>query len=101
MRPVVFGEALPAGTRLTLFSADKPDRLFTVVTFLMDKVSGVMLDLGTGVPCYQVEDEEGRIHLLLQLAIGEENENRWCLWRPDHTGFDSRSIFDGALVDEE
>jgi hypothetical protein len=100
MRPVVFGEALPAGTRLTLLSADKPDRLFTVVTFLMDKVSGVMLDLGTGVPCYQVEDEEGRIHLLLLLAIGEENENRWCLWRPDHTGFDSRSIFEGALIEE-
>jgi len=100
MRPVVFGEALPAGTRLSLFSADKPDRFFTVVTFLMDKVSGVMLDLGTGVPCYQVEDEEGRIHLLLQLAIGEENENRWCLWRPDQTGFDSRSIFEGALIEE-
>ena len=25
MRPVAFGEALPAGTRLTLFSDDKPD----------------------------------------------------------------------------
>ena len=62
MRPVEFGEAVPAGTRLTLFSADKPDRHFTVVTFLMDKVSGIMLDLRTGVPCYQVEDEEGRIY---------------------------------------
>ena len=101
MRPVEFGEAVPAGTRLTLFSADKPDRLFTVITFCIDKVSGVALDLETGVPCYQVEDEEGRIHLLLQLAIGEENENHWCLWRPDHTGFDSRSIFDGALVEDE
>ena len=30
MRPVAFGEALPAGTRLTLFSDDKPDRFFTV-----------------------------------------------------------------------
>lgn len=88
MRPVEFGEAVPAGTRLTLFSADKPDRHFTVVTFLMDKVSGVMPDLGTGVPCYQVEDEEGRIHLLLKLPTGEENENRWCLWRPDQAGFD-------------
>jgi hypothetical protein len=100
MRPVEFGEALAAVTRLILFSDDKPERHFTVVTFLMDKVSGVMLDLRTGVPCYQVEDEEGRIHLLLQLSIGEENENRWCLWRPDHAGFDSRSIFDGALVEE-
>jgi len=100
MRPVEFSEALAAGTRLTLFSADKPDRHFTVVTFLMDTVSGVMLDLGTGVPCYQVEDEEGRIHLLLQLPTGEENENRWCLWRPDQADFDARSIFDGAVVEE-
>ena len=100
MRPVEFGEAFPTGTRLTLFSADKPDRYFTVVTFLMDKISGVMLDLETGVPCYQVEDEEGRIHLLLQLPTGEENENRWCLWRPDQADFDSRSIFERALVEE-
>ena len=100
MRPVEFGEALAAGTRLTLFSDDKPDRLFTVITFWIDKVSGVALDLGTGVPCYQVEDEEGRIHLLLQLPIGEDNESRWSLWRPDQAGFDSRSVFNGALVEE-
>jgi hypothetical protein len=100
MRPVEFGEALAPGTRLTLFSDDKPNRFFTVITFLIDKVSGVALDLETGVPCYQVEDEEGRIHLLLQLPIGEKNENRWCLWRPDQVDFDSRSIFDGALVAE-
>jgi hypothetical protein len=48
----------------------------------------------------QVEDEEGRTHLLIHLPIDEENENRWCLWRPDHAGFDSRSIFEGALVEE-
>ena len=30
MRPVAFGEACPAGTQLTLFSDDKPDRFFTV-----------------------------------------------------------------------
>jgi hypothetical protein len=100
MRSVQFGETVPAGTQLTLFSADKPDRHFTVVTFLMDKVSGVMLDLGTGVPCYQVEDEEGRIHLLLHLPIEDENESRWCLWRPDQADFDSRSIFEGALVEK-
>ena len=69
MRPVEFGGAVAAGTRLTLFSDDKPDRLFTVITFLIDAVSGVALDLETGVPCYQVEDEEGRIHLLLHLAL--------------------------------
>jgi hypothetical protein len=100
MRPVELGETVPARTRVTLFSADKPDLHFTVVTFLMDTVSGVMLDLETGVPWYQVEDEEGRIHLLLQLPIGEENENRWCLWRPDQADFNSRSIFEGALLEE-
>jgi hypothetical protein len=100
MRPVEFGEAVPAGTRLTLFSADRPDRFFTVITFCIDRVSGVALDLEMGVPCYQVEDEEGRIHLLLQLPIGEANENRWCLWRPDQVDFDARSIFEGALIEE-
>jgi hypothetical protein len=56
MRPVEFGEAFPAGTRLILFSNDKPDRFFTVINFCMDKISGVALDLKTAVPSYQVED---------------------------------------------
>jgi hypothetical protein len=54
----------------------------------MDKTSGVALELKTGVPTYQVEDEEGRTHLLIHVPIEEEIENRWCLWRPDHAGFD-------------
>jgi hypothetical protein len=99
MRPVEFGEALAAGTRLTLFSNDKPDRFFTIIKFWMDETSGIALSLRTVVPSYQVEDEEGRIHLLIHLPI-EENEDRWCLWRPDHAGFDSRSIFESALVEE-
>jgi hypothetical protein len=56
MRPVAFGEALAPGSRLTLLSDDKPDRFFTVIKFWMDKISGVALDLKTGVPSYQVED---------------------------------------------
>jgi hypothetical protein len=100
MRPLEFGEALPAGTRLTLFSDDKPERFFTVTKFWMDETSGVSLALKTGVPTYQVEDEEGRSHLLIHLPIEEEDEDRWCLWRPDHAGFDSRSIFEGALVEQ-
>ena len=100
MRPVAFGEALSAGSRLTLFSDDKPDRFFTIIKCWMDAISGVALDLKTGVPIYQVEDEEGRTHLLIHLTIEEQIEHRWCLWRPDHTGFDSRSIFEGALVEE-
>jgi hypothetical protein len=100
MRPVAFGESLPAGTRLTLFSTDKPDRFFAVVKFWMDKTSGVALDLKTAVPSYQVEDEEGRIHLLIHLPIEDGPEHRWCLWRPDLADFDARSIFDGALVEE-
>jgi hypothetical protein len=66
----------------------------------MDETSGIALALKTGVPSYQVEDEEGRIHLLLHLPIEEESENRWCLWRPDQVDFDSRSIFEGALVED-
>jgi hypothetical protein len=57
MRPVAFSEALPAGTRLTLISDDKPDRFFTVIKFWMDATSGVALALRGGVPTYQVEDE--------------------------------------------
>jgi hypothetical protein len=65
----------------------------------MDATSSVALALDTGVPSYHVEDEEGRTHLLIHLAI-EQDEDRWCLWRPDHAGFDSRSIFEGALIDK-
>src|SRR5580700_449114 len=88
MRPVAFGEALSAGTRLALFSDDKPDRFFTVIKFWMDATSGVALDLKTGVPTYHVEDEEGRTHLLIHLTIEEKDADRWCLWRPDQAGFD-------------
>jgi hypothetical protein len=66
----------------------------------MGESSGIALALKTGVPSYQVEDEEGRTHLLIHLPIEEEDANRWCLWRPDHAGFDFRSIFEGALVEE-
>jgi hypothetical protein len=100
MRPVAFGEALSSGTRLTLFSDDKPDRFFTVIKFWTDATSGVALELKTGVPTYQVEDEEGRTHLLIHLPIEEDEENRWCLWRPDYAGFDSKSIFEAALVEK-
>jgi hypothetical protein len=40
MRPIAFGEPLSAGTRLTLFSDDKPDRFFTVIKFWMDEAMG-------------------------------------------------------------
>jgi hypothetical protein len=83
MRRFTFGQALPAGTRLTLFSVDKPDRFFTVIKFWVNETSGVALGLKTGISSDQVEDEEGRTHLLIHLPIEEENENRWCLWRPD------------------
>jgi hypothetical protein len=52
MRPAEFGEALPAGTRLTLFSDDKPDRFFTVIKFWMNATSTVAFELKTGVPSY-------------------------------------------------
>jgi hypothetical protein len=63
----------------TLFSDDKPDRFFTVIKFWMDATLGVAHDLKTGVSTYRIEDEEGRIHLLLHLPLEEQSENRWCL----------------------
>ena len=48
MRPVAFGEALSAGTRLTLFLDNKPERFFTVFKFWMDKTSGIALALKSG-----------------------------------------------------
>ena len=74
MKPVAFGETLPAGTRLTLFSDDKSERFFTVIEFWMDGIWGVALALKIGVPTCQVEDEEGRMHLLIHLPIEEEDE---------------------------
>jgi hypothetical protein len=81
MRPVEFGEALIAGTRLTLFSDDKPDRFFTVIKFWLDETSGVALALKGGVPTYQDEDEESRTHLVIHLPV-EGDEDRWCLLAP-------------------
>jgi hypothetical protein len=46
---------------------DKPNRLFRVIKFWMDETSGIALALRTGLPSYQLEDEEGSIHLLLHL----------------------------------
>jgi hypothetical protein len=66
----------------------------------MDETSGVALALRGSGPTYQVEDEEGRTHLLINFPIEEGHDDRWCLWRPDHAGFDSRSIFEAALVEE-
>ena len=37
----------------------------------------------------------------IQLISLEEDADRWCLWSPDHAGFDSRSIFESALVGEQ
>jgi len=86
----------------------------------MDEISGVALALKTGVPSTKSKTacraegpppsglrrdklcrrrEEGRTHLLIHLGI-EEDGHRWCLWRPDQAGFDSRSIFEGALVED-
>jgi hypothetical protein len=66
MRPVKFGKALVAGTWLTPFSDDKPDCFFTVIKSWMDETLGASLALGHGVPSYQVEHEEGRIHLRIE-----------------------------------
>jgi len=101
MRPVPFGEALPAGTRLTLFSDDKPDRFFTVIKFWMDATFGrrTFSSRRVFLPT-QVGDDESRTNLLIHLPTEERDADRWCLRWPDHAGFDSRSIFEGALVED-
>jgi hypothetical protein len=72
---------------------------FTVIKFWIDKTSGVALELNTGVPSYHVDDEEG------QNAFTDPSANRGGTWRPlvplaARAEFDSRSIFEVALVDE-
>ena len=99
MRPVESGEPLAAGTRLTLFSDDKPDRFFTVIKFWMDETSGLALAFPPTKSKTACRAGGGR-NLLVHLPIEEENEDRWCLWRADQAGFDSRSMFEGALVEE-
>ena len=43
----------------------------------MDKTSGVALELKTGVPTYQVEDEEAGTLLLIHLPIEEDDDRRF------------------------
>jgi hypothetical protein len=100
MRPVEFGEALGPGTQLTLFSSDKPDRLFKVLHFSLDETLGAALNFEGGIPRYGVKDEEGRIHLLINVPIEQKNTDQWWLWRPDQAGIDSKAVFDGALIDD-
>lgn len=66
----------------------------------MDESSGVALALQSGVPAFHVEDEEGRMHLLINLPILAD-EHRWCLWRPDLSSFGSRTLFEGALFEDQ
>jgi hypothetical protein len=96
MRPVEFGEDLLAGTRLTLFSDDKPDRYFTVLESMLESSIGVPSGDLRPWPAYHVLDEEEREHLL----VNEPDEHEWWLWRSDLKQFDSRSIFTGALIEE-
>jgi hypothetical protein len=96
MRPVEFAKNVPPGTRLILFSDDKPDRFFTVLEFKLDPQLGSLAQLGRAIPTYRVQDEEGRIHLL----INEPDEEEWWLWRPDQAGIGPKSVFAGALVDD-
>ena len=59
MKPVAFGEALPPGTRLTRFSHDKSDRLFTVIKFWMGETLGRSIWKQVGIienPNFRLED---------------------------------------------
>lgn len=52
-----------------------------------------------------IEDVAGAVKELIaegkvKLVIEEQNEDRVSLWRPDHAGFDSKSTFESALIEE-
>jgi len=36
----------------------------------------------------------------LEAYMFTDIDRSWCLWRPDYAGFDSKSIFEGALTEE-
>jgi hypothetical protein len=93
MRPVAFGEALPAETRLTLFSNDKPDRYFTLIEFWKDETSGVALALKTGVSFLPSRRRGRQSSFTDSLPIEEEDEDRWCLWRPDQAVNRRQTLF--------
>jgi hypothetical protein len=71
MRPVAFGEALSAGTRLTLFSDDKPDRFFTIIKFWMDETSGLARAPAQRTPhLHQIPSYGNRVPNGLRSRIG-------------------------------
>jgi hypothetical protein len=72
--------------RLTLFSDDKPDRLFTVIKFWIDQTLGASPHLERASPPTKLKTSKAEFILLLHLSLEEENEDRWCLWRPDQAG---------------
>ena len=97
MYPIEFGENVPSGTRLILFSDDdRPDRFFTVLEFTLNSELGSLAGLGCAVPSYRVQDEEGRV----QMLINEPDEEEWYLWHPDQVGIGPKSVFAGALIED-
>jgi hypothetical protein len=100
MRPVEFGEAVPAGIRLTLLSADRPDRLFTVIAFSIHKVSGVALNLESGVPSYQSKTRKAESIYCFTYQSTKRMKTDGASGGPITRAFDSRSILEGALVEE-
>ena len=96
MRPAEFGENLAPGTKVILFSDDKPDRIVTIVERLADKILPKSDGEDSVWVQFLVEDEELRRHLLLN----EPEEEEWWLWRHDHQKLDGKSIFAGALIED-
>jgi hypothetical protein len=67
----------------------------------MAETSGITLALKTGLPSYQVEDEEGRIQFTTSLTNrGRKSKSFVPLAAPDPAGFDSASIFDAPKIAE-
>jgi hypothetical protein len=49
-------------------------------------------------PPTKSKTRKGRTHLLIPLAIEDQHEHRWCLWRPDHVDFNAVSALDVGAI---
>ena len=92
MHPIEFGENVPSGTRLILFSDDdRPDRFFTVLEFTLNSELGSLAGLRLRRSPSPRPSEEGRV----QMLINEPDEEEWYLWHPDQVGIGPKSVFAG------
>lgn len=87
MRSVEFGKALAAGTRLTLFSRDKPDRFFTVIKYWIDQTLGASREF-QDLAFFPTKSNTRKAEYIYYFSCQSRNRmmNRCYLWRQDQAG---------------